>query len=82
MKIVMTGPHGDLHTNLAYFDAAAPLRGQHAFGMKGCFRKPDETDFTTISGYAANANYAPEGLGGAIVHDLGIDFLFSIAGAR
>ena len=82
MKIIWTGPEGDLHTNLAYFNAATPPRGQHAFGMKGCFRKPEEAEFTAPSGYAANANYAPEGMGGAIIHDLGLDFLFSIAGAR
>ncbi len=82
MMIVMTGPNIAGQGNVMYSNATAPMRGQHAFGMKGNFRQPDMLGFTTISGYAANANYAPEGLGGAITHDLGLDFLFSIAGAR
>lgn len=78
MMIVMTGPQG----NLMYSNDETPTRGQRAFGMQGNFRLKDALGFTTLSGYAANANYAPEGLGGAITHDLGIDFLFNIAGAR
>ncbi|WP_370402127.1 hypothetical protein [Sulfitobacter sp. JB4-11] len=82
MKIVMTGPQLGSLGNLLYCNEEMPERGQHAFGMKGNFRLEETLGFTTISGYAANANYAPEGLGGAITHDLGLDFLFSIAGAR
>lgn len=82
MMIVMTGPNIAGQGNVMYSNAQEPLRGHHAFGMNGNFRQPEALGFTTISGYAANANYAPEGLGGAITHDLGIDFLFSIAGAR
>jgi hypothetical protein len=78
MMIVVTGPRGDL----MYFNEETPTRGHHAFGMQGSFRGSEALAFTTVSGYAANANYAPEGMGGAITHDLGIDFLFRIAGAR
>lgn len=82
MMIVMTGPKSGQQSNLMYSNGHTPLRGRHAFGMKGNFRATQMLAFTTIKGYAANANYAPEGLGGAITHDLGLDFLFSIAGAR
>ena len=82
MMIVMTGPATGQRSNLMYSNGATPPRGRHAFGMNGRFPKADLLNFTTVKGYAANANYAPEGMGGAITHDLGLDFLFSIAGAR
>ncbi len=78
MKIILTGPQG----NLGYWDASARTAGQHAFGFQGRFKNEGERAFARLSAFAGNSNHAPNGHEGAITSDLGLDLLHVIAQAR
>lgn len=75
MKIILTGPQG----NLAYWDAAARVAGGHAFGFKGHFKNEGQRAFARLSAFAGNSNHAPNGQEGAITSHLGLDLLHAIA---
>ncbi len=78
MKIILTGPQG----NLGYWDAKARVVGQHAFGFMGHFKNADYCVFARGTLFADNRNYAPMGCDGAVTCDLGLDMLYAIAGAK
>ncbi|MGC1496523.1 MAG: hypothetical protein WA790_12005 [Sulfitobacter sp.] len=78
MKIILTGPQG----NLGYWDASARIVGKHAFGFKGHFKNEGQRAFARLSKFAGNSNHAPKGYEAAITSDLGLDLLHSIAQAQ
>jgi hypothetical protein len=78
MTAIITGAGG----TVAYWTSAPTEISNKAFGSKGDFRKPQQTSFAKLSAFADNSNHAPAGLEGEIDWDIGVDFLFRIAGAR
>ena len=76
MKIIMTGPKG----NLAFLDTQG--NGPRAFGFQGRFRRPATLDFAKARSLTANANTAPIGGEGAEPVDLALDLLYDISGGR
>ncbi|MBM1631549.1 hypothetical protein JQV27_01775 [Sulfitobacter mediterraneus] len=78
MKIILTGPQG----NLAYYARQTPRRTKRAFGFQGRFKHQQALGFARLPAFGANGNHAPTGYEGAVTSNLALELLFNIAGKR